>query len=272
VLGRGACLCLGTWVLLRALAAVQAAPLLECWRLSEAEATTPPETLGAKEKPAARYSSAPQAIAEAGRFRRGRREGNDGDTQVMPAGGQSPGPCSGGARGSCRRRCARRSIFRGHWKVVRIKQHASFTIYSASVAADEVERLVGLQPDRVSVRGSRTASPPRPLEHAWKVLCDERGLTVEEQVDRIVARLSPYRPAIRKVVNEIDEVHAVLGVVRYFGAWLADGDGEEEDLAIGPDGWEKLPGQHQLLGWHLPREVMEFLLDLGAEMDFDEYG
>ncbi len=33
-----------------------------------------------------------------------------------------------------------------------------------------------------------------------------------------------------------------------------------------------MPGQHQLLGWRLRREVMEFLLDIGAEMDFDEYG
>ena len=127
----------------------------------------------------------------------------------------------------------RRSMLRGHWKVVRIKQHASFAIYSTSVAADEVERLVGLQPDRVSVRGSRTTSPPRPVAHVWEVRCEERGLTVDEQVDRIVARLSPYRPAIRKVVDEIDDAHAVLGVVRSFGAWLADGDGEEEDLAGG---------------------------------------
>ncbi|MBA3509481.1 MAG: DUF4279 domain-containing protein [Thermoleophilaceae bacterium] len=63
----------------------------------------------------------------------------------------------------------------------------------------------------MSVRGSRTASPPRPVEHAWEVRCDERGLTVDEQVDKIVARLSPYRPAIRKVVGEIVRSTQCLG-------------------------------------------------------------
>jgi hypothetical protein len=60
-------------------------------------------------------------------------------------------------------------------------------------------------------------------------------------------------------------------VVRYLGAWLAEDEGEEEEITE-IDGLEKLPGQHQLLGWHLSRPTMEFLLDIGAELDVDEYG
>ena len=35
---------------------------------------------------------------------------------------------------------------------------------------------------------------------------------------------------------------------------------------------EKLPRQHQLLGWHLGPEVLDFLAATGAELDVDEYG
>jgi hypothetical protein len=44
------------------------------------------------------------------------------------------------------------------------------------------------------------------------------------------------------------------------------------DPQVTADGPEKLSGQHQLLGWHLPGDVMRFLVDVGAELDVDEYG
>ncbi|MFG3700121.1 hypothetical protein ACGF5C_19695 [Micromonospora sp. NPDC047620] len=48
-------------------------------------------------------------------------------------------------------------------------------------------------------------------------------------------------------------------------------DGEEEDLSSPVEGWQKLPGQHQLLGWHLDGRALEFLRLTGAELDVDEY-
>jgi hypothetical protein len=155
---------------------------------------------------------------------------------------------------------------------VRIKQLAYFGIFSETVSADDVGRRIGLESERTSVRGSRIADPPRPKFHIWRAQCDTPGLTVDEQIARVMARLDPYRAAIGRAIAEIEDAHASLSVVRYFGAWLAEDEGEEEELTVTPDGLEKLPGQHQLLGWHLSREVMEFLLDVGAEMDFDEYG
>jgi hypothetical protein len=35
---------------------------------------------------------------------------------------------------------------------------------------------------------------------------------------------------------------------------------------------EKLSDQHQLLGWHLDRGVVQFLDEVDAELDVDEYG
>jgi hypothetical protein len=57
--------------------------------------------------------------------------------------------------------------------------------------------------------------------------------------------------------------------VRYLGAWLADDEGEEAEGLTTDDGLET-GGQHQVLGWHLDREVIELLLGLGAGLDVDE--
>ncbi len=66
---------------------------------------------------------------------------------------------------------------------------------------------------------------------------------------------------------------AHLQIVRYFN----DEDGEEEffdDPITTDDGHvlEKLPGQHQLLGWQLEREQLGLLVSMGAYIDADEYG
>jgi hypothetical protein len=66
----------------------------------------------------------------------------------------------------------------------------------------------------------------------------------------------------------VGEVQAWLQLVRYFGSE----DGEEETIDETPEGLVKLSGQHQLLEWHLHRDTLAFLHDVGAEIDADEYG
>jgi sirohydrochlorin ferrochelatase len=39
-----------------------------------------------------------------------------------------------------------------------------------------------------------------------------------------------------------------------------------------PDGLVKLSGQHQLLGWHVSGDVLDFVREVHAEIDVDEYG
>ena len=147
-----------------------------------------------------------------------------------------------------------------------VRQYTYFALSSEMLTAAEIERRIGVAPDEREVRGERQADPPQPLAHSWKVRCDLAGLTVDEQVNAVISRLAPHTGAIRELVVEMPEVHASLNVVRYF-----DDEGKEEDLSpVG--GLEKLPGQHQLLGWHLDSAAMRFLLKVGAELDFDEYG
>jgi hypothetical protein len=154
---------------------------------------------------------------------------------------------------------------------VRIGQYAYFALHSPSVSAEEMAARLGLEPDEVSVRGSRTPAPPRPVTHVWKIVCRERGLAVDEQVSRIMRRLRPYRDSIAALSRELasrdpGRAGAVLEVVRDFD----DPDGEEPNRPGAEP--ERIPGPHRLLGWSLDREVVGFLVTTGARLDVDEYG
>lgn len=156
---------------------------------------------------------------------------------------------------------------------MRVGQFAYFALMSPSVSAEEMAARLRLEPDEVSIRGSRTPAPPRPVAHAWKIVCGERGLTVDEQVGQIMRRLRPHRDSIAALSRELaardpGQAGAVLEVVRDFD----DPDGEEEELSPPDAELQKLPGQHQLLGWSLDHEVLEFLVVTGAHLDVDEYG
>ena len=150
---------------------------------------------------------------------------------------------------------------------MKIKQYVYFGISSEVLTAEEIGTRIGLVPDRITVRGSRIEDPPRPVRHKWELGCYEPGLDISELVARVLERLEPARTEIRELVHE-DGVQAWLQIVRYFGAE----DGEEEVIDETPEGLVKLSGQHQLLGWHLHRDTLEFLNDVGAEIDADEYG
>lgn len=107
--------------------------------------------------------------------------------------------------------------------VVKIKQYVYFAIRSDRIPPTDVERRVGLAADRAELRGSRSESPPRPASHVWAVHCDDTGLAIDYQVESVVARLTPFKEAIRGVASA-PETAAVLQVVRYFNTE----DGEEE--------------------------------------------
>lgn len=99
-------------------------------------------------------------------------------------------------------------------------------------------------------------------------------MTLDEMIAHLVDRVEPFSEAIGRLARELDQGRgddgscAVLQVVRY----LDDEDGEEEDLRPPHQGFEKIAGQHQLLGWHLDRRVLQFLVATRAELDVDEYG
>jgi Domain of unknown function (DUF4279) len=154
---------------------------------------------------------------------------------------------------------------------MRIRQHVSFGLISTTVSGSEMAARLGLEPDQIRVRGSKRAEPPRPVHHSWRVTCDEPGLRVDEQIERLVDRLEPYAADIGALAAELERESGCgsgFSVVRHFD----DEQGVEEELSPPDEPLQKLAGQHQLLGWHLERRAMDFLVATRAELDVDEYG
>ncbi|MER7443292.1 DUF4279 domain-containing protein [Micromonospora avicenniae] len=153
-----------------------------------------------------------------------------------------------------------------------ISQYVYFALSSNRVSAAEITARLGIEPDEIVVRGSRLASPARPANHRWKTTCRKPGMTVDEQINRIVDRLFDHADRIGELAVELDDIGgepgaSMLQVVRVF----EHPDGEEEDLTSPVEGLEKLAGQHQLLGWHIDARILEFLRLTRAELDVDEY-
>ncbi len=151
---------------------------------------------------------------------------------------------------------------------MQIEQYVYFAIGSEVITPAELARAIGLAPDETQLRGATCEQPPRPVMNTWRLECRSPGLGIDAMISDVVARALPFGERIRRLVRAPDnDVVAWLQIVRYFDL---DG-GEEERIDLSPEGLLKLAGRHQLLGWHLDRELLEFLDDVGAELDADEY-
>lgn len=158
---------------------------------------------------------------------------------------------------------------------MRVAQYVYFALSSEDMPAAAIAAHLGIEPDEVLVRGARRMDPPRPVLHSWKLVCRERGLRVDEQVDRVIARLGLVADRIAELTRR--EVEAKLVIVRQLDADAdedSDGESERHDPVLLPDGreLEALGGQHHLLGWSLDAPTIAFLARAGAYLDVDEYG
>ncbi|SDT82100.1 protein of unknown function [Streptomyces sp. TLI_053] len=145
-----------------------------------------------------------------------------------------------------------------------LRQYAYFALFSQHVSADEMTSQLGITPDEVSVRGSRFTEPKAiPASHRWKVVCREPGLSVDEQIARLLCRLRPHTARVAELVGQLANGGggAVLQVVRYFN------DTDHDESPSHPDA----PDTPNLFGWHLERDVLDFLAAVDAELDVDEY-
>jgi hypothetical protein len=117
---------------------------------------------------------------------------------------------------------------------MKLRQYVEFGVRSETLSPEQLTERIGVEPDKVVVMGSRRQLPrPVPRSHRWIVRCDSAQLSV--------------------------------------GRWFGDDDGEEEvGVVKGADGSTLREGVW-LYGWHLDREVLEFLVDIGADLDVDEY-
>ncbi|MEV6212772.1 DUF4279 domain-containing protein [Kitasatospora sp. NPDC051914] len=145
-----------------------------------------------------------------------------------------------------------------------LRQYAYFALFSQHISADEMTSQLGITPDKVSVRGSRFTEPKAiPVHHSWEVVCRQPDLRVDEQIARILDRLRPHTARIAELVGQLaaEGGGAVLQVVRYFN------DTDHDESPSHPDA----PDAPNLFGWHLDRDVLDFLAAVDAELDVDEY-
>ncbi|MDN3029323.1 DUF4279 domain-containing protein [Streptomyces sp. S.PB5] len=141
-----------------------------------------------------------------------------------------------------------------------LHQYTYFVLFSPHTSAEEMTSQLGITPDEVSVRGSRFTEPrPIPVSHRWKIVCREPGLRVDQQITSILNRLQPHTDRIADLALHlaINGGGAVLQVVRYFN----NTDPGKPNAADAPN----------TFGWHLDRNVLDFLIATGAELDVDEY-
>ncbi|MFF3443220.1 DUF4279 domain-containing protein [Streptosporangium sp. NPDC002721] len=169
---------------------------------------------------------------------------------------------------------------------MRVRQYVYFALFSRHTSAEEMARWLGIEPDEITVRGSRGAEPVRPISHAWKVVCREPGLSVDEQVSHVLERLRPHTDRIAELAARLRAENAedaedaedaesiedakyggaVLEVVRY----LNDHEDDPRTPLSNTMNPEALQ-EPALLGWHLDLDVLRFLTATGAALDVDEY-
>lgn len=150
-----------------------------------------------------------------------------------------------------------------------VNQYVYFALFSRDTSAAEIAAILGLEPDETTVRGSRMPEPSAiQVFHCWKVVCREPGLHVDEQIARVLERLAPRTEAIAALARRLDaEDHqgsgAALEIVRHFN--------DEANRQDHPLHGDTQAGAPNLFGWHLSREVLDFLHATGALLDVDEY-
>lgn len=150
---------------------------------------------------------------------------------------------------------------------MKISQYVCFVISSREISAKDIESRIGIPGGELEEAGSRSDDPMRPSENSWHLYCRDRGIDLGDQVEVLLSQLQPSRVAIRNLVLQ-DGAETTLQFVRDFN----DEDGEQEVLSVTHEGLQKLSGQHQLLGWSLSMDAIDFLHDVRAVVDADEYG
>ena len=127
------------------------------------------------------------------------------------------------------------------------RQYASFGFWSRRMPASEMAARLGLDPDEISVRGADLIDPPVPASHEWKVTCRDPEISLDEQVERLMQRLTPFASEISELAEHLERDDcggARLRIVQH-----AD--------------------EHEL-GWRLDREVVRFLELMHADVTVDE--
>jgi hypothetical protein len=136
---------------------------------------------------------------------------------------------------------------------VRVSQYVYFAAFSSELTAAEIEKQVGLAPDKVLVRGSKNQERPLPVQHMWAVSSQQRDRSLYDQVDEVLSRIAPIEEALTDLLPSLGDGGYVLQIVRH----LNDPDAPETDTLA--------------LGFGFEPDALQLLTRLSVRIDVDEY-
>ena len=155
---------------------------------------------------------------------------------------------------------------------MKVRQYVYLGITSDAVDPGIISERMGLMPDEVKLQGSRHQGPPPiPRTHLWRLnsgaASDE--LPLDDHFKSLRVRLGDSAVRLRDLISTQD-VSAVVQVVRYFEP------GPEDRHISEPgrygEGYERLRGQHPLVGFDIEPDLVAYAAEAGIGFDFDEYG
>ncbi len=130
---------------------------------------------------------------------------------------------------------------------------------------------MALVPDEVKAMGSRHPGPPaRPVAHIWRL---RSGIADDHRLD------DHFEALLAKLVGSAERVRALIKGAEVGGefviGWYFE-PGPEEERTIEPGrqnrDFERLRGQHPLLGFVITPGLVAYAALAGLGFDFDEYG
>jgi hypothetical protein len=151
---------------------------------------------------------------------------------------------------------------------VKVNQYAYLLITSEALDPGLISERMGMMPDRVKLMGARDPGPPPiPRFHMWHLYSgvDDRAVPLGAHLLSLAARVKGTEECLRALVDS-GEVRGVVSIVRRFEAGPIGQPSED------PTGFAKLAGQHRLLGFGVPSELLNYVIAAGITLDFDEYG
>jgi len=124
---------------------------------------------------------------------------------------------------------------------------AYFSIYGDSFDIDEVTRQLCLQPDEVRIKGDIPDGRKRPsIETSWKLSTgDEISYDLNDQLNKLLILLSDKKDKLQYVKDKYD-----VGFIFVFVVKIENGE---------------KPGMHFNI------DKLEFISQIGAEIDIDLY-
>lgn len=154
---------------------------------------------------------------------------------------------------------------------MKVRQYVYLGIRSDGVDPGVISERLGLMPDEVKLRGSKHQGPPPvPRTHLWRL---NSGASQESPLDdhfeSLRVRLGDTADRLRNL-QETEDVSAVIQVVRSYG--LGPEDRHISEPGRYREVYERLRGQHPLVGFDISPDLVSYAARAGIGFDFDEYG